>query len=286
MDELFLRAYAKINPGLDVLGKREDGYHEVRMIMQTVRLYDKILLKKKEEPGFVIETNLGFLPVNEDNLMYRAAELLFEAFGLPGGLYMKLSKYIPVSAGLGGGSSDAAAVLFGINRMYELGLTQEELEKFGVKIGADVPFCIRRGTALSEGIGEKLTTLPAFPKCYVVLAKPGVSVSTKAVYQKLDETPVPVHPDIDGMKEALKGGDLKGITDRMANVLEYVTIPMHPGIGTIKEFLMNAGAMNALMSGSGPTVFGIFDNLDDAKKAVFGLRRTRLASSVLIADMY
>lgn len=285
MDEIFLRAYAKINLGLDVLRKREDGYHEVRMIMQNVKLFDKILLQKTGESGISMETNAGYLPVNSDNLMVRAAEMLFKEFELPGGLHMTLKKYIPVAAGLAGGSSDAAAVLYGVNRLYDLGLSLTELQERGVRIGADVPFCLMRGTALSEGIGEKLTRLPACPPCFVVLAKPPVSISTKVVYQALRADEIEDHPDIDGMIEALRERNLGGITDRMGNVLESVTIPMCPQIGKLKEMMLENGAMGSLMSGSGPTVFGIFNDIEKAKNAAFHIRKSRLASTVQIADM-
>ena len=181
MNELKLNAYAKINLGLDVLRRREDGYHEVRMIMQNIGLCDRVTLKKTGDKGIVIRTNAGELPVNKDNLMYKAADMLFTEFDLPGGILLELEKNIPIAAGLAGGSTDAAAVLHGVNRLYELGLSLEELQKRGVKIGADVPYCLMQGTALAEGIGEKLTRLPACPQCAVVIAKPPVDVSTRTV---------------------------------------------------------------------------------------------------------
>ena len=178
MDEISLKALAKINIGLDVLGRREDGYHDVRMVMQTIHLYDRVEIKKTRSPQIRVETNLYYLPVNEDNLVYRAAKLMKDEFHIKEGVRIVLQKFIPVAAGLAGGSSDAAAVLVGMNRIFNLGLKQNKLMELGLKIGADVPFCIMRGTALAEGIGEKLTALPPMPKCPVLIAKPAISVST------------------------------------------------------------------------------------------------------------
>ena len=203
---LSLKAYGKINLGLDVLRRRDDGYHEVRMIMQTVGIYDRIDLIYKETPGITVETNLYYLPDNENNLVYKAAKLLMDEFHVQKGVHIRLRKYIPVAAGMAGGSSDAAAVLFGVNKMFSLGLTTEQLMDRGVKIGADVPYCVMRGTALSEGIGEILTPLPVPPQCQVLIAKPGISVSTKFVYENLhaNELRPEQHPDIDGMMEAIR----------------------------------------------------------------------------------
>lgn len=273
-DYLELKAYGKINLGLDVVRKREDGYHEVRMIMQTVNLYDKIVMKTCKEPGIRTETNLPYVPDGEGNLAYRAAKLLMDEFDVKQGVKIKIRKSIPVAAGMAGGSSDAAAVLVGINRMFGLGLSKRELMKRGVKLGADIPYCIMRGTALSEGIGEILTELPPTPQCHIVLAKPQVSVSTKMVYGKLraNELRPEQHPDIDGMRAAIENGDLDGVIARLGNVLELVTIPDHPEIGRIKEIMMAEGANGALMSGSGPTVFGIFKEEEDAKRAYDALK--------------
>jgi len=209
MKKMQLKALAKINLGLDVLRKREDGYHEVRMIMQNVHIYDQIQLEKCEQEGIHVKTNLYYLPSNENNLVYKAAKLLWDEFEISGGLRIDLEKHIPVAAGMAGGSSDAAAVLFGVNRMYGLGLSMEELMERGVKIGADVPYCIMRGTALSEGIGEILSPLPPMPPCYIVVAKPGISVSTKFVYENLRANELEYHPDIDGMIKALENQDLR-----------------------------------------------------------------------------
>lgn len=283
---LKLKAYGKINLALDVLRKREDGYHEVRMIMQTVGIYDQLEIHATRKPGIVVETNLSYLPVNENNLVYQAASLLMEEFSVESGVYIMLRKFIPVAAGMAGGSSDAAAVLFGINKMFGLGLSQEELMKRGVKIGADVPYCILRGTALSEGIGEKLTPLPSVPQCQVLVAKPGVSVSTKYVYENLhlDALKAEQHPDIDGMIEAIRQQNLEQVAGKFGNVLELVTAEKYPVIGEIKERMKAQGAVNALMSGSGPTVFGLFTDSRAAQKAYEELRYGR--ASDLVKQVY
>ena len=230
MKQIELKALAKINLGLDVLGRRENGYHDVRMVMQTIYLYDEVKLTKKKEPGIELTTNLGFLPTGDTNIAYKAAKLLIEEFGISEGVKIVLNKHIPVAAGLAGGSSDAAAVLFGMNRMFGLHLQQKDLMERGVKLGADVPYCIMRGTVLAEGIGEELSVLPAMPKCTVLIAKPPVSVSTKVVYEALDSEEIIEHPDIDALIEGLRQKDLHRISENMGNVLEDVTIPMHPVI--------------------------------------------------------
>ena len=199
-----LQAFAKINLGLDVLGKREDGYHEVRMIMQTIRMYDQLDMRKSVEPGIHLTTNKKYIPVDENNLVWRAAKLMMDTCGIMEGVSIHLHKVIPVAAGLAGGSSDAAATLVGMNRLFHCGLSKEKLMELGVQIGADVPYCVLRGTALAEGIGEKLTVLPPMPDCWILIGKPGISVSTKYVYTTLDLNTDTVHPDIDGMKKALE----------------------------------------------------------------------------------
>ncbi len=288
---LGLKAYGKINLGLDVLRKREDGYHEVRMIMQTVGLYDRIDMIGRDEPGIKVETNLYYLPNNENNLAYKAAKLLMDEFGIRQGIHIKLRKFIPVAAGMAGGSSDAAAVLFGVNKMFGLGLTQQQLMDRGVRIGADVPYCVMRGTALSEGIGEVLTPLSPMPQCQVLIAKPGISVSTKYVYENLhaNELTAADHPDIDSMIEAISRGDIYKVAGLLGNVLERVTIPAYPVIGQIKEAMMECGAMGTLMSGSGPTVFGLFVNPKTAAAAYEYMRYGQgqsLAKQVYLTNFY
>ena len=286
MDEISLKALAKINLGLDVLGKREDGYHEVRMVMQTIHLYDRVEIKKTRSPHIHVETNLYYLPVNEDNLVYRAAKLMKDEFQIKEGVRIVLQKFIPVAAGLAGGSSDAAAVLVGMNRIFNLGLKQNKLMELGLKIGADVPFCIMRGTALAEGIGEKLTALPPMPKCPVLIAKPAISVSTKAVYEGLKLYDGMEHPDIDGVVEGIQQKDLKGVASHMGNILETVTIPMYPVIEDIKKLMLENGALNAMMSGSGPTVFGIFKDRKTLKQAYDRLIRSQLARNVFATQVF
>jgi len=286
MEQIKLKALAKINLGLDVVRKREDGYHEVRMIMQTINMYDKIAIRKLNEPEIKVKTNLYYLPNNENNLVYKAAKLLMDEFNVKQGVSIDLEKYIPVAAGMAGGSSDAAAVLIGVNKMFKLGLTRKQLMERGVKIGADVPYCIMRGTALAEGIGEVLTPLKPLPKCYVLIAKPGISVSTKFVYGNLKADEIAVHPDIDGMIDAINEGDLKGITDRMANVLEDVTIKEYPVIEEIKNIMRENGAVNAMMSGSGPTVFGIYSDYEKAKAAYQLISVNPLVKQAYLTNVY
>ena len=284
MREMTLKARAKINLGLDVLRKREDGYHELRMIMQTVGLHDKIYLKRTYPPGIRVQTNLGFLPVGEDNLVYKAAKLLLQGREKEEGVFIDLKKHIPVAAGLAGGSSDAAAVLVGVNRMFELSYTREQLMELAVQIGADVPYCVLRGTALAEGIGEKLTVLRQPPACKVLLAKPAVHVSTRFVYAGLQADRITEHPDIDGQIQALQNGDLPSLAEKMGNVLETVTVKAHPVIGTIREKMLDAGALGARMSGSGPTVFGLFEDNAAARKAYEALHGNGLARQVYLTE--
>lgn len=286
MKEIKLKALAKINLGLDVLRKREDGYHEVRMIMQTINMYDQIVLTQRSKPGIQVQTNVDFLPVNEDNLVYKAAKLLMDEFQITEGVGIWLKKFIPTAAGMAGGSSDAAAVLVGLNRMFELGLTKEELMKRAVRIGADVPYCVLRGTALAEGIGEILTPLPGIPPCFILIAKPPVSMSTKFVYTNLKADELREHPDIDGQIAAIQRGDLAGMCRCMGNVLETVTLPAYPIIGEIRGVMRSCDALNAMMSGSGPTVFGIFDDEEKAKAAAERLRMGDSARQVFLTTAF
>ena len=286
MDNISLKALAKINLGLDVTGKREDGYHDVRMIMQSIHLYDRVEIKKTRSPKIRVEVNLYYLPVDENNLVYKAAAIMKEKYGIKEGVRITLQKFIPVAAGLGGGSSDAAAVLVGMNRMFKLGLKQEELMEIGAGIGADVPFCVMRGTALAEGIGEQLTALPPVPKCHVLIAKPGVSVSTAEVYQNLKLYEGIQHPDIDGMIDAISNKDLEGIAAKMGNILETVTIPRYPVIKEIKKIMMEHGAMNSMMSGSGPSVFGLFKEEKDIQAAYEALKASELVKNLYTSELH
>ena len=271
-NSIVLKSYGKINLGLDVLRRREDGYHEVRMIMQTVGLYDLLTMKKIKDDKIQMTCNLTFLPTDERNLVYKAVKLMKDKYHIKDGVEINLNKRIPVAAGMAGGSSNCAAALKGMNQLFDLGLSIDELCEIGVTLGADVPYCIWGGTALSEGIGEKLSRVDAMPECYILIAKPGISVSTAFVYQNLNLSGLAKYPDIDGMLECLRTKDLKGICDRLENVLETVTIKEYPIIEEVKKHLMDQGAMGALMSGSGPTIFAIFQDKKTADNALKSLR--------------
>ena len=286
MDKLELKALGKINLGLDILGRRENGYHDVRMVMQTVYLYDRVILEKTRDPGIEISTNLPYLPVNENNIAYKAAELLQREFGIREGIRISLEKHIPVAAGMAGGSSNAAAVLFGMNRMFDLGLSEEGLKERGVTLGADVPYCIMRGTVLAEGIGEILTPLPPLPKCYVLIAKPPLSASTKTVYEKIDREGIKSHPDIDGILAGLREGNLQQVAGSMGNVLEQVMLEEHPVLQRIKDVMVGSGALNAMMSGSGPTVFGIFTSRGRARAAAARLKRQTPVKQAYVTNVH
>ena len=286
MKDISVKALAKINLGLDVVRRREDGYHEVRMIMQTIHLFDRLEISKNTSGQITMETNLAFLPTNENNLVYKAAKLLTDEFGIKDGVHVWLHKHIPVAAGMAGGSTDAAAVLYGMNRIFDLGLSKEELMERGVKIGADVPYCVMRGTALAEGIGEKLTKLPPMVKCPVLIAKPQINVSTKFVYENLKLDADTEHPDIDRLVADIREKNLTKIAADMGNVLETVTIPAYPVIADIKENMLQNGAVNALMSGSGPTVFGLFEKEADAVQAYEAMKRSGLAKQIYLTSIY
>ena len=283
MNEYRIKAYAKINLGLDVVRRLENGYHEVKMVMQTVGIYD-VLDFQRAAGGIVITTDSGELPTNEDNLIYKAAKLMMETYHISEGVKIHLEKHIPIAAGMAGGSTDAAATLKGMNRLFDLGCTLKDLMELGVKIGADVPYCVMGGTALAEGIGEKLTPLAPAPDCYVLVAKPDINVSTKYVYEHLDAQEIVKHPDIDGMVEASAEESLQGILDRMENVLETVTVSAYPVIQTIKDRMKELGAINSLMSGSGPTVFGIFVEKDMARRAYDKLEEEQLAKQIFLTE--
>lgn len=286
MDEITLKALAKINIGLDVTGRREDGYHLVRMIMQTIHIYDLVTVSKHREAGITMTSNASFLPVNEDNLCVKAAKLLADEFQIEEGVKIHLNKRIPVAAGLAGGSSDAAAVLFGMNRMFELGLSKRQLMERGVKIGADVPYCLMRGTALAEGIGEKLRRLPPMMRCPVLIAKPPISVSTKYVYEQFDALKNPVHPDIDAMIADITAGDLQALGSHMGNILEGVTVEKYPVIQQIKDVMKENGAVVSMMSGSGPTVFGFFEEEETMQRAKKALQDLKPANKVQCTTIF
>ena len=274
MDYISVKARAKINLTLDVTGKRPDGYHELRMIMQTVELYDKVFIKKIEKPVIKIKTNLEWLPTDNRNLAYKAAEIIKERYDIPGGVFIELKKTIPVAAGLAGGSADCAAVLYAMNILYNLKIKREELAAIALELGSDVPYCLMRGTALAEGRGEILTRLPACPEAWIVLAKPAVGMSTAAVYKAIDAIDGYAHPDTEGMIDAIKKSDINAVASKLSNVLENASIPMCPMIGYIKKMLSDMGAVGVLMSGSGPTAYGIFKDKETAQKAADNVKKT------------
>lgn len=284
MDKIVIKAMAKINLGLDVIRKRTDGYHEVRMVMQSVNLYDTLTFTKSDEKGITLTANKREIPLDERNLIYKAADLLYKKYSMPEGVRIHLDKKIPMAAGMAGGSTDAAAALTGMNRLFELGISQEELCGLGVKIGADVPYCIMGGTVLAEGIGEILTPLPPAPDCFLVIAKPGIDVSTKYVYENLHADKLICHPDIDGMVRAVSNQDRRGIAAAMGNVLETVTVQEYPVIDEIKKFMKENGAVNSLMSGSGPTVFAIMENAEKAERLKQSLAETGLAKEIFVTN--
>ena len=267
MNNITVRSYAKINLGLDVLGVLPNGYHTLKMIMQTVSLHDTLCFEKTEGSNVELSTNLSYLPTDQNNLIYKAISLFKEKYGISEGIRCTVTKRIPVAAGLAGGSGNAAAALKAMDALFDTKLTPEALASDGLKLGADVPYCLMGGTALAEGIGEVLTPLPAPPDAKVLIVKPKVSVSTKEVYTNLHLDETTVHPDIDACIDALKTGSLKKLCDNLGNVLEDVTVKLHPCIADIKSKMLEAGADGALMSGSGPSVFGLFSDEAKAKGA-------------------
>lgn len=289
MNELTLKAYGKINLGLDALAKRPDGYHELAMIMQTVGIYDELTFGVTEEPGISLTVEFAdptgqpvVVPADQSNLVWRAASLLMEEFQIQKGVKIHLVKRIPVAAGMAGGSSDCAAALKGINQLFDLGLSLTELQSRGVKLGADVPYCLLGGTALAEGIGEKLTALSDMPDCPLVIAKPGIGISTPFVFKHLRVYELESHPDITGMRQAIEAGSLDGVISRLGNVLETAAIPHFPIVGELKRAMAELGAQGVLMSGSGPTVFGIFPDRGIAEKAAKELKEKGLAAQVFV----
>lgn len=285
MKEYQTKAYAKINLGLDVVRRLENGYHQVKMVMQSLNLWDMLTLERTDA-GIAITTNVQGLPTDRRNLIYKAASLMFETYGIHSGIRVHLRKEIPMAAGMAGGSADAAAVMKGINELFRLNLPVSRLMEDGVAIGADVPYCILGGTALAEGIGEQLTPLPPMPDCHILVAKPRAEVSTKYVYEHLDARGITRHPDIDGMVLAIRQGSLEGIARRMENVLETVTVPAHPVIAEIKKRMLESGAANSLMSGSGPTVFGIFSDEGKARAAYARLEEENLADQIFLTEPF
>lgn len=294
------RAYAKINLSLDVLRRREDGYHEVKMIMQTIGIYDTLTFEEVNEfppsddtysfcDGKIMLKILNVaskadIGPMEKNLIYRASKLIYDKYSIDKKAIITLDKNIPVAAGMAGGSTDAAAVFHGLNELFDLNMSIKDMCELGVKIGADVPYCIMGGTALSEGIGEILTKIPTPPACYILIAKPDISVSTKFVYENLHANELKVHPDVDSMIEAITDQDLLKMAELLGNVLETVTTKEYPIIDSIKKAMIDNGALNSLMSGSGPTVFGLFEDKKKAEEAFLEIRNNNLAKEIFITE--
>lgn len=304
---LEVKAYAKVNLSLDIVGRREDGYHLVRMVMQSLDIADILTFEKLDKPEIIVlldnpsvggdgDSPLGKVPLDENNLIYKAARLLFDRYiwkrNEKAGVQITLTKNIPIAAGMAGGSSDAAATFRGINELFELGLMDKELMEMGVTLGADIPYCIMGGTALSEGIGEELTRLPDIPECVFLVVKPRISVSTAEAYggydslveSKTGQKVRIIHPDVDGQVDALYAGNLKGVTDKFLNVLEYVTAEKHPIIGDIEKIMLDFGAFNAMMSGSGPTVFGVFEDVEKAEAAKKDLEQRDISDQLFVVS--
>lgn len=285
MDKIELKAYGKINIGLDVIRKREDGYHDLDMIMQTVGVYDDVIISREDGTQtyeIEVSTDTDILPNDKGNLAFMAAKVLMEAYDIKAKVKIHINKRIPIAGGMAGGSADCATVLRGVNQLFQLELTDEQLQEYGVKLGADVPYCIVGGTKRAQGIGEILTDLPTPPKCYVIIAKPDAFVSTKFVYSHIRPAQIENHPDIDGIIESIKAGDLYGMCEKIANVMEDVTIPEYPIIQKVKDILKSNGAVNALMSGSGPTVFGIYDDEEKAKQSMDALSGKEFVSRLYL----
>ncbi|MEK4508043.1 4-(cytidine 5'-diphospho)-2-C-methyl-D-erythritol kinase [Paenibacillus anaericanus] len=270
--KIYEKAPAKINLMLDVLHKREDGYHEVEMIMTMVDLADRLEMSTLPRDTIIISSQAGYIPLDEKNLAFQAARLIKDRYNVSKGVYIHLDKNIPVAAGLAGGSSDAAATLRGLNRLWELDIPVEELKALGAELGSDVPFCVTGGTALATGRGEKLTPLPNPPQCWVVLAKLPINVSTAEVYGRLRSSRITHHPSANTMIEAIESGSFSSVCEGLGNVLEDVTLQLHPEVAHLKEAMLKLGADGVLMSGSGPTVFGLVSKESKVSRIYNGLR--------------
>ncbi|GFI62034.1 4-diphosphocytidyl-2-C-methyl-D-erythritol kinase [Clostridiales bacterium] len=286
MNYINLKARAKINLSLDVNGVRDDGYHELKMIMQTVELYDRVYIKKIDKPYIKLKSNFGWLPIDDRNLAYKAADIIRKKYSIKSGVFIEVNKAIPVSAGLAGGSSDCAAVLYGMNILFGLKIGRKALADTALKLGSDVPYCLMRGTALAEGRGEILTKLPPCPEAWVVLAKPPMSLSTAVIYKAIDNIEIDRHPNTEAIINFIKERAIDGVASELYNVLEKASIPMCPMIGGLKETLMDNGAMGAMMSGSGPTVFGLFNDKTKAKSAAEKIREKFKIRDVILTKIY
>ena len=286
MDSLYAYANAKINLALDVTGKRPDGYHDIRTVMQSVALKDTLSMRKLFTPQIKICTNLKWLPVDERNLVYKAAKVLFDKFQPEDGIFIEIDKQIPVSAGLGGGSADCAAALCGISKLFNFPISQNELLEIGKSLGADIPFCIIKGTALAEGIGEILTPLPPCPDCFIVIAKPPLCISTADVFRQFKMENVAQRPNIDNMIEGISDSDIGKVAGNLCNVLESVTAKEFPIIGKIKDIMNESGAIGSLMSGSGPSVFGLFANKQTAYNSLSRLKNDLSIKEVHLTNLF
>ena len=276
MDKLQLKAYGKINLGLDVIRKRPDGYHDLDMIMQMVDVYDDVIIEKKAGEEIVVKADAAVLSNGKDNLAYMAAKMLFDEFGIKSGVEITIHKRIPIAGGMAGGSSDCATTLIGINEMFNLGLSKQQLMERGVKLGADVPYCVLGGTAIV------LTPLPTPPQCHVIIAKPPISVSTAYVYGHIRPDEITKRPDIEQMTLAIKEQDLNKLSDLLYNVMEEVTVSEYPVIEKLKSIMLENGAFNSIMSGSGPTVFGLFDDREKAQAAMKALDSKELTEQLYL----
>lgn len=270
--KIYEKAPAKINLMLDVLHKRPDGYHEVEMIMTMVDLADRLEMEALSRDTIIISSQAGYIPLDEKNLAFQAAKLIKERYNVRSGVYIHLDKNIPVAAGLAGGSSDAAATLRGLNRLWDLNIPAEELKQLGAELGSDVPFCITGGTALATGRGELLTPLPNPPQCWVVLAKLPINVSTAEIYGRFRSDEVVAHPSADRMRQAIERSSFQGVCEELGNVLEEVTLKLYPEVAHLKETMLKLGADGVLMSGSGPTVFGLVSKESKVSRIYNGLR--------------
>jgi len=285
MDKVIVKGYAKVNLSLDILSRREDGYHNIEMLMQTVDLHDVVTIKKICNQKIVVRTNVESLPTDEKNIAYKAANKIIKDYFISEGVDIEIRKNIPIAAGLAGGSTDAAAVIKGMNELFSLNLSVDKMMDIGCMIGADVPFCIVGGTAIVRGIGEKLTVLNKLKNVVMVLVKPPISVSTEWAYKNIDLTNINVRPKTNELLNAVENGDIKFIANNLVNVLETVTISEHDIIHHIKNRLLELNAMGSLMSGSGPTVFGIFENIKSAENAAKILKEENIGTVYIVKSI-
>ena len=277
------KAFAKINLGLDVTGKRDDGYHIVRMIMQNVDLFDTLTFEDNDSGEIVLTASSEKIPTDDSNLICKVAKQLQETYGVTKGANINLVKRIPVAAGMAGGSTDGAAAYVALNELWNLGLDKKKLCEMAVKLGADIPYCIIGGTALAEGIGEELTVISDMPACHIVIAKPAIDVSTGWVYKELDSKEIAQHPDIDGIRAAIEEGNLTKMCSLIGNVLEPVTAGKYTVISDIEKILEDNGAIRAFMTGSGPTVFAIYDDENKAKEGFEAVKESKLAPELFLS---